>query len=79
MKCVIITRRRGIRLTTQENCVRVMESEESALRAYPQIKGYERIEFSPRKKEVRYYSPAAIKWYNNRKIGDSFKIIYLTD
>lgn len=78
MKCTIITRRRGIKLTTQENCVRCVESEEYALRAYPNIRGYERIEFTDRN-EVRYYSPAAIKWYNSRKIGDSFKTIYLTD
>jgi hypothetical protein len=61
-----------------EICVRYVESEEYALRAYPQIRGYERWEFKD-KLEVRYYSPAAVKWYNQRKAMDSFKTIYLTD
>jgi hypothetical protein len=75
-KVVIIMRPRGVKITTQVNCVRYVENEATALRKYPNIRTYERTVMD-HKKEIRYYSPAAIKWYNTRKIGDSFKTIYL--
>lgn len=78
METLILTRRRGIKITAAEICVRKIDSEEAALRAYPNIRGYERFEFEE-KKQVRYYSPAAVKWYNSRKVMDSFKTIYLDD
>jgi hypothetical protein len=78
VKTIIVTRRRGIKLTTAEICVRYVDSEEEALRAYPQIRTYERYVFED-KKEVRYWSPAACRFYDRRNIMDSFKTIYLTD
>lgn len=78
MKALIITRPRGVRKNKAEICVREFDDHEAALRAYPQIRTYENYVFNDRD-EIRYWSPAAIRFYNSRNLMDKFKTIYLTD